>query len=232
MNSAGKHAVVALLAIFIAGCDDKKTKIAPPPQAQAPSKDAGTPGAMYPPPLMSSEPKTEQTATPPPAEAKADTPPPPPAPEPKPKKPASSRKPKPSPAKPGTTGTSEGADPTAAPTTGAPTGPPQTPAQTEAATEMAAAAGEPAAASPIGQLSTGGSAGKSQSHKATSDLIINTENGLNAIKRALNPQELETVAQIRAFLIKARQAMDNDDYDGATTLATKAKVLLDELNKD
>jgi ribosomal protein S20 len=40
-----------------------------------------------------------------------------------------------------------------------------------------------------------------------------------------------TAAQIRTFLKQAEQAMDNGDMDGAHTLATKAKLLLDELIK-
>jgi ribosomal protein S20 len=37
--------------------------------------------------------------------------------------------------------------------------------------------------------------------------------------------------EIRTFLTKAKQALSQDDLDGAQTLATKAKVLLDELTK-
>jgi phosphoribosylformimino-5-aminoimidazole carboxamide ribonucleotide (ProFAR) isomerase len=63
------------------------------------------------------------------------------------------------------------------------------------------------------------------------DIITTTENGLGGIKRTLTPQEEETVSQIKAFLTKAHEALKNNDLDGAHTLATKAKVLLDELNK-
>jgi hypothetical protein len=235
MNSAVKHVLAALLVIAIAGCAAKKANVAPPPQAQAPSADAGKAGAMYPPPLVSPQPETKPAAAPAPTVAKAVNPPPPPAPEPKPKRPASSRRPKTAPPKtaPAPASTADSADaPAATSAAGAPAAPPATPAQTDATTEMTAAAGEPAAASPIGQLSTGGAAGQSQTHKATSDLIANTENGVNGIKRSLTPQEQETVNQIKSFLSKARQALENDDFDGASTLATKAKVLLDELNKD
>jgi len=38
-----------------------------------------------------------------------------------------------------------------------------------------------------------------------------------------------TATQIRTFLSKAKQALDQDDLDGANTLVTKAKVLLAEL---
>ena len=59
MNSASKHAVIALLVISIAGCADKKAKTAPPAQAQAPAiPAAGKAGAMYPPPLTESQTQT------------------------------------------------------------------------------------------------------------------------------------------------------------------------------
>ena len=51
------------------------------------------------------------------------------------------------------------------------------------------------------------------------------------MKRSLTSQEQETVNQIKDFLSKARQALSIDDLDGAKNLATKAKVLLDELTK-
>jgi hypothetical protein len=233
MNSAGKHAVIALLVISIAGCDEKKTKTVPPAQAQAPSIDAGKAGAMYPPPLTSTQPQPE---TPPPAPAptvaKTAPPPPPPPPPAKTKKTTGTHKPsKPAAAKPAgsTSGDSTDTSATSA----------QTPATTGSSTQTAtpdlpgeiAASGEPAAASPIGQLSTGDAAEQAQTRKETVDIITNTENGLNNIKRTLNAQELETANQIRTFLTKAKQALSIDDLDGAHTLATKAKVLLDELNK-
>ena len=40
-------------------------------------------------------------------------------------------------------------------------------------------------------------------------------------------QEQETVNQIKGFLTKAKTALTNQDFDGASVLATKAKVLLD-----
>ena len=43
--------------------------------------------------------------------------------------------------------------------------------------------------------------------------------------------EQVTATQIRTFLTKAKQALDQDDLDGANTLVTKAKVLLAELTK-
>jgi hypothetical protein len=133
-------------------------------------------------------------------------------------------KPKPSAAKPAGTesGTTQTAGSEAA---AAGTAPPAS------ETTDVAANSEPAAASPIGQLTPVDTPEQAQKGKDTGDLIIRTEDGLNSIKRQLSTQEQETVSQIRAFLNKARTALTNQDYDGAYILATKAKVLLDELNK-
>jgi hypothetical protein len=95
--------------------------------------------------------------------------------------------------------------------------------------QQAAAPG--ATASPIGQLTTGDSAmGEKTKHEAT-DLIGTTEQGLNGIKRSLSTDEKTTATQIRNYLKQAQQALDNGDADGALGLATKAKLLLDELTK-
>jgi hypothetical protein len=84
---------------------------------------------------------------------------------------------------------------------------------------------------PIGQLSSGEGGAGSQKRRETSDLINNTEQGLNNIKRTLSASEQETAAQIRVYLKQAKKALTVDDLDGASTLATKAKVLLEELTK-
>jgi hypothetical protein len=86
-------------------------------------------------------------------------------------------------------------------------------------------------ASPIGQLTTGDSAmgEKNQARDGGSDR--RTEQGLNGIKRSLSTEEKVTAAQIRNYLKQAQQALDNGDTDGAHLLATKAKLLLDELTK-
>ena len=80
----------------------------------------------------------------------------------------------------------------------------------------------------IGQLSTGSSSAGAQQVKASID---STENGLKQITRALNDQEQKTATQIREFIKQARAALDSSDADGASTLALKAKVLLDELSQ-
>ena len=100
------------------------------------------------------------------------------------------------------------------------TPPPTTPAATV----------EPVA-SPIGQLTAGDSAVGEKTKRETADLIAETQQGLAAIKRALSAEEQVTAAQIRTFLKQAEQAIENGDIDGAHTLATKSKLLLDELTK-
>jgi hypothetical protein len=85
--------------------------------------------------------------------------------------------------------------------------------------------------SPIGQLSSTGGGGSLPSRHDIQDQITATENGLNGIKRTLTADEQVTATQIRTFLTKSRQALEQDDLDGANTLVTKAKVLLGELTK-
>ena len=90
-----------------------------------------------------------------------------------------------------------------------------------------ASAGQPPAVSAIGQLSTGDPTNVRQQTDAS---IEQTEKALNGITRKLNEQEQKTAAQIREFIKQAREALTAGDIDGAHTLATKAKVLLDELH--
>jgi hypothetical protein len=85
--------------------------------------------------------------------------------------------------------------------------------------------------SAIGQLTTGDSASGERTKHETADLIGATQQGLNGIKRPLSNEEKATAGQIRNYLKQAQQALDNGDADGAHLLATKAKVLLDELMK-
>lgn len=106
-----------------------------------------------------------------------------------------------------------------------------TPSAAEKQAQTQASAGTSADASPIGQLTSGGDATNIEQRRDIEQLITNTENGLSNIKRPLNGAEQETSTQIKSFLVKARQALGDNDLDGARTLATKAKVLLDELTR-
>jgi hypothetical protein len=88
--------------------------------------------------------------------------------------------------------------------------------------------GDAAAPTSIGQLTAAPSPDSSGSHQQASDLIDSTQRGVNSLHN-LNGDQNKTVAQIRSFLDQAERALHNGDVDGAHTLATKAKTLLDEL---
>lgn len=178
-----------------------KTQVAPPVAAQAPPSPP-KPLAQGPALPPVPPPETPKVGAP-----GSDQPPPP---QPKPAKHTTHRKPKPATEEPA----KEAAKETPAPAT---------------TTTQQASAGE--AASPIGQLSATGENSGSQSRRDIMDKITKTEKGLADLKRTLSPEEQETANQIRTFLTKARQALSQDDLDGAQTLVTKATVLLDELTK-
>lgn len=97
----------------------------------------------------------------------------------------------------------------------------------EETTEVAAANPTPTAPA-IGELSAGDPANFRQQ---TEDSIASIERGLNGINRSLDDSEQTTADHIREFLKQAKAALTSGDIDGAHTLAVKAKVLLDELNK-
>ncbi len=213
MNTASKTAAIALLFAALTGCTPK-VKSKQPVQAQAPPVTTGQ-GTLYPPPLTKPDAKPD---TPPPTPPPVTTAQAPPQPEPKPEPPKRSTHKK----KPASTAPAPEAQPAQAA--------PSTPSD-QAGTTQQAANGVPSGASPIGTLSSGSESSGAQTRTQTVDLINSTELGLNAIKRPLSASEQETATKIRDFLVKARQSLGVEDLDGAHTLATKAKVLLDELTK-
>jgi hypothetical protein len=88
--------------------------------------------------------------------------------------------------------------------------------------------GDTSAPTPIGQLTAGPTQDTSGSRQQAVTLIDSTQRGV-ATLRNLNGDQNKTVVQIRSFLEQAVRALHNGDVDGAHTLATKAKTLLDEL---
>ena len=84
---------------------------------------------------------------------------------------------------------------------------------------------------PIGQLTEAGGSTNTPRRNHLLDEINATEKGLNDIKHPLNKEQQTTANQIKTFLTKAKQALDQEDLDGAGILVTKAKVLLQELTK-
>lgn len=218
MRAANLCSLVALLAIFCSGCHKTSS---PPQQAQAPPLKTGK-GTLSPPTTTQAQEKTDTplaSPLPPPSAQSVPLPPPPP-----PKK--VRHKVKTPPAKPAETAQTPAATSgSASPQAAAPgTQPPAAPATQQASAAVGTG-------SPIGQLTTGDSAVGERTKHETADLIGETQQGLNGIKRSLSTEEKVTAAQIRAFLKQAQQALENGDADGAHTLATKAKLLLDELTK-
>lgn len=84
---------------------------------------------------------------------------------------------------------------------------------------------------PIGQLSAAGESTNTPRRNRILDEIDATEKGLDDIKRPLSKEEQTTATQIRTFLTKAKESLNQEDLDGAQILVTKAKVLLQELTK-
>jgi hypothetical protein len=215
MRAANVSSAATLLVFLCTGCLFHKSS--PPQQAQAPPLQTGK-GTLNPPTTAQQQEKSDTPlASPLPAPSAQSVPLPPPPPPKKVK-----HKSKPPAAKP--------ADTAQAPAAGGAS-------QSSAAGSQSAQATPPAplatvgTPSPIGQLTTGDSAMGEKAKRETADLIGGTEQGLNGIKRSLSTEEKVTATQIRTYLKQAQEALDNGDMDGAHTLATKAKLLLDELTK-
>lgn len=88
--------------------------------------------------------------------------------------------------------------------------------------------GDTSAPTSIGQLTAGPTQDTSGSRQQAASLIASTRRGVDSLHN-LNGDQEKTVVQIRSFLDQAQRALQKDDVDGAHTLATKAKTLLDEL---
>jgi outer membrane biosynthesis protein TonB len=84
--------------------------------------------------------------------------------------------------------------------------------------------------SAIGELASGNEAHAAETRVATLDLINSTEKRYHDLHN-LSDAGKRTGAQIESFLKQARAALASNDLDGAHTLATKAKLLVDELSK-
>jgi hypothetical protein len=205
MKAYGRSCFVVLLALCCAGCHQKAKPAVQQAQAPPLNTDSATLSApkIAPPQDKNASPLASPLPPPPASAAAAQLPPPPP-----PKKVRHRTK------------TTKPAETTQTATVQAPPAAAQGPAP--------AAAVPP---SPIGQLTTGDVAQGEQTKHVTADLMGSTQQGLNGIKRPLSDDEKVTAAQIRAFLKQAQQALDAGDTDGAHTLATKARLLLDELTK-
>lgn len=94
-----------------------------------------------------------------------------------------------------------------------------------APTETAAA---PAVA--IGALSSGGDASPRAAQDAAG-LIAANERRLNALSAQKVEEQKAQISKARNFQKQAQDALSSNDTEGAKTLATKAKLLLDDIEK-
>jgi hypothetical protein len=106
---------------------------------------------------------------------------------------------------------------------------PKSPASETSAPVDTASAGVPEE-SPIGELSAGGDSNP-QTQQDAAALIAATERRLSGFSPASARQQQEQLRKVRYFLKQARQALSSGDAEGARTLATKAKLLLEDLAK-
>jgi ribosomal protein S20 len=82
----------------------------------------------------------------------------------------------------------------------------------------------------IGALTAGGEASP-QTKQEAADLITSSEKRLNALPALKAEDEKAQVSKVKNFLKDAQEALKTGDAEGAKTLATKAKLLLDDLEK-
>jgi hypothetical protein len=96
--------------------------------------------------------------------------------------------------------------------------------------ELVASATPPPVASVIGSLSAGGDEVTEQKKQAA-EAMAEVEKRLAGLAAATVASQKEGLARVRNFLRQAHEAYSSGDADGALTLATKAKVLLEDLLK-
>ena len=106
-------------------------------------------------------------------------------------------------------------------------------APTKKAPETASAAAptktEPAVAE-IGALTVGG-AQSPRALQQANELLASNERRLNSLSAEAVKAQAELVAKVRNFQKEAQQALASGDAEGAQTLATKGKLLLDDFDK-
>lgn len=93
-----------------------------------------------------------------------------------------------------------------------------------------ASAGPVPEINPIGALTPGGNEGP-QLRKQATDLIAALEKRLEKLPATVKKNQKDQIVRVLNFRRQAQEALAAGDWDGALTLATKAKVLLDDLEK-
>ncbi len=85
-------------------------------------------------------------------------------------------------------------------------------------------------AAAIGELTAGGTADP-QAQQDAADLLASIEKRLNGLPQQTVKKQRLQINKVRNFWRQAQEALNSGDAEGAKTLATKAKLLLDDLEK-
>lgn len=82
----------------------------------------------------------------------------------------------------------------------------------------------------IGELTAGGAANP-QAQQEAADLIGSIEKQLSSLSAQTVRAQRTQISKVRNFSRQAQEALSSGDIEGAKTLATKGKLLLDDLVK-
>ncbi len=109
---------------------------------------------------------------------------------------------------------------------------PAQPTTTAAATPPPApeATPVPAEVTAIGALSSGGDTSPRAQQEAA-NLIAANEKRISGLSTQKVEEEKAQISKVRNFQRQAQEALNSGDTEGAKTLATKAKLLLDDIEK-
>jgi len=89
---------------------------------------------------------------------------------------------------------------------------------------------EAAETAAIGALSTGGDSSP-RSQQEAAEMIASIEKRLNGLGAMISEDQKAQISKVRNFQKQAQDALSSGDVEGAKTLATKAKLLLDDIEK-
>lgn len=105
---------------------------------------------------------------------------------------------------------------------------PGVPAVTPPAPVLTTTAGTTPDSSAIGALSAGGD-NRPETHQKAAELIASIDKRVGSLAADTAEREKLQILRVRYFEHDAQTALNTGDADGALTLATKAKLLLDDL---
>lgn len=89
-------------------------------------------------------------------------------------------------------------------------------------------AGTPSDSRAIGALSAGGDS-RPETHQKAAELLASIDKRVSSLPSDTADKEKLQILRVRNFVHDAQVALHTGDADGALTLATKAKLLLDDL---